>query len=384
MRQFNYKYRSFMRNRHGFVNMVPDAKFLHPYIGFSGYHGHPTFQTKNNPAYSQNFCSLFTESPRVFTHDVKIFFPEIKHGVLSVDSIKYSHDAHADDEVNIKAKVIEAGKYEEYFVINDFTAEFTIEITVDFGPRGSILHPVEVFCDFIDVYVQNQLISLTVHDNNLLFVPYVISYSTDFPLEVARLDSESTNIVVSTDLSYGFIINEASKKKMEDKGFNSARLDMVLLDTKKMVDNTIGAESENSEDFGLPFDEVINSYSGVSEKYLILLPQSIFPDKMSLSGLPIFNSEINMKCCDYKKAGWCTPYFGIYDIPYISGECAPDMCLDEDCIDTPQYEVRNKVIDGYMILAEKSWDELDRLAGVLSVEKKARDLARQNITIEEE
>jgi hypothetical protein len=364
--------------------MVPDAKLLHPYIGFSGYHGHPTFQTKNNPAYSQNFCNLFTDSPRVFKHDVKMFFPEIKHGVLAVDRVKYSHDSHADDDVKVEAKVIADGKYEEYFVIKDFIAEFTIEISVDFGHRGSITHPVEVFCDFIDVYVQNQLISLTVHDNNLLFVPYVMSYKSDFPPEVARIDSSSTNIVVNTDLSYGFILNESSKAKMEEKGFTSAAVDMVLLDTKKMVENTIEVEAGNSEDFGIPLDEVMNSYGGVSPKYILLLPQAIFPDRMSLYGLPIFNSEINMECCKYKKAGWCTPYFGIYGIPYISGECVPDMCLDEKCMDTPQYEVRNKVIDGYIILAEKPWDELDRLAGVLSVDKKARELAKQNITIEGE
>ena len=372
-----------MRNRHGFVNMVPDAKMLHPYIGFSGYHGYPTFQTKNNPGYSQNFCSLFQRGDHVFKHNVKMFFPEIKHGVLSVDEVKYSVEASDDDHVEVTSRVVLDGKYEEYAVIDDFTAEFEIEITVNFGPRWSITKPVEIFCDYIDVYVHNQRISLTVHDNNLLFIPYAMSYKTEFPPEVARLDSKSINIVTNADVSYGFILNDASKDKLESKGFDCAKLDGSLLDTKKLVMNVTNKEVGNSEHHGLPIGGLADAYGGVSDKYVVLLPQSIFPDRMTLTGVPVFNSEMNMKCCDYKTAGWCTPYFEIYDVN-AHPECPPMECKDEVCIDTPQYEVRNKVIDGYLILADKSWAELDKLSGTEDTKKRARDLAKQNIVVEEE
>lgn len=384
MRQFNYKYRSFMKNRHGFVNMVPDAKMLHSYMGFSGYHGHPTFQTKSSPGYSQNFCQLFTEQDQVFIHTVKMFFPEIKHGVASVDKVKYSVDKSEDDEVNISSRVIFGGKYEEYAIIDDFIAEFKIEISINFGKRGSITSPAEIFCDFIDVYVHNQRISLTVHDNNLLFIPYAMSYRTEFPPEVARLDSRSTNIVVNSDITYGFILNEASKDKFESKGFTVASLDGTLLDTKKMATNITENEVGNGNDFGLDIGSVFDSYGGVSSKYIMLLPQSIFPDKMTLTGLPIFDSEKNMECCKYRAAGWCTPYFKIYDVD-IPDDCAPHECPDESpCKDTPQYEVRNKVIDGYLILADKSLEELDNMAGVLDDSVRKRMLENSNTIIEEE
>jgi len=373
-----------MKNRHGFVNMVPDAKMLHPYIGFSGYHGYPTFQTGVSPNYSSDFCRIFTEEARVFTHSVKMFFPEIKHGVLSVDSLHYSIDKSDEDDVTVTSRVVLDGKYEEYAVINDFTAEFDVEITVSFGERGSLLHPAEVYCDFIDVYVHNQRISLTVHDNNLLFIPYAMSYRTEFPPEVARLDSKSTNLVANTDLSYGFVLNKTSMEKMKEKGFSSAKLDSILLDTKKKVMNVTNKQVGGGDGFGLGIADVMDVHTGVSEKYVLLLPQSIFPDRMELTGLPIFNSEKNMKCCEYREAGWCTPYFEIYDVESIYPECPPAECRNEICKDTPQYEVRNKVIDGYLILADKTWEELDDLAGVLNKEKRLRDIAKQDIIVEEE
>ena len=363
--------------------MVPDAKMLHPYMGFSGHHGYPTFQTESNPGYSQNFCALFQRGDHVFSHNVKMFFPEIKHGVISVDEVKYSIEASEHDDVTVTSKVVFGGKYEEYAVINDFTAEFEIEITVNFGARWSITEPVEIFCDFIDVYVHNQRISLTVHDNNLLFVPYAMSYKTGFPPEVARLDSKSMNIVSNTDVSYGFILNTASKNKMEAKGFDCAKLDGTFLDTKKLVMNVTDKEVSNSESFGLPIGGLADAYSGVTDKHILLLPQAIFPDRMTLSGIPIFNSEVNMKCCGYRNLGWCTPYFEIYDVN-AHPECKPSACVDGVCIDTPQYEVRNKVIDGYLILADKSWDELDALSRTEDTKKRARDLAKQNTVVEEE
>ena len=382
MRQFNYKYRSFMKNRHGFVNMVPDAKMLHPYIGFSGYHGLPTFQTMESPGYSKNFCELFMNKNWVFTHHVKIFFPEIRHGLLMVDKTKYSIKKSEEDDVSISTKVVLDGKYEEYTVIEDFIAEFKIEISVNFGKRGSITSPVEIFCDYIDVYVQNQRISLTIHDNNLLFIPYAMSYRTEFPPEVARLDSDSTNIVVNTDLTYGFVLNEAAKNKLKSKGFAVHNLDGTMLDTKKLMMGITNKESGNSEDYGLPIGTMIDSFKGVSKKYVVLLPESIFPDKMELTGLPIFDSEQNMKCCDYRKLGWCSPYFKIYDVD-IPASCKPQDCDPYPiCQDTPQYEVRNKIIDGYLILADEPWKVLDKLAGLFSENIKRQKLVNSNIARE--
>ena len=366
MRQYNYKYRSYMRNKHGFVNMVPDAKLLHPYMGFSGYHGAPVFQTKNNPGYSSIFCSLFSEKKYTYKHTVKMFFPEIKNGVLCVDKIKYNIDSSTEDYVSVSHRVIFDGKYEDYAVINDFKAEFEIDIEVDFGKRNSIQNPVEISCDFIDVYIQDQKISLVVHDNNLLFIPYAMSYKTEFPPEVARLDSKSTNIVVNSDVSYGFILNESSRKKLEEKGFECPKVNTDILDLNSLADRVTSIKVANNEGNGLNISSLDKIQSGVSNKYIVLLPQSIFPTRMTYEGLPIFNSEINMDCCGYWKAGLCSPYFKIYGIP-IAESCDPVKCPESGkCKSTPQYEIRNKIIDGYLVLADMEWKELDNLAGLIT------------------
>jgi hypothetical protein len=354
-----------MENRHGFVNMLPHAKFLHPVMGWSGFHGPAIFQTRSNPNYSQNFCALIASGKYVYKHHVKMFFPEIRKGMLLVDKLKYSIDKSESDTVELSTKVIVDGKFEEYVSIDDFIAEFTVEISLSFGERGSITAPVEIYCDFIDIYIHNQKISLTVHDNNLLFIPYLMSYRADFPPEVARLDNKSLNLELNSSLSYGFIMNEDAKEKFEEKGFSPVSIDTVLLDTKKLKEALVH-DIGNSGSFSInrnPVD-IFTSMDTVSKKFAMLLPQAIFPDRMTLSGLPIFDSDIVMPCCGYWKLGLCSPYLPRYGVK-VPAQCSPFPCDSPPCEDQPQYEVRNRCIDGYMLLAEKDFEYLDREAGLL-------------------
>jgi len=365
MRQFSYKYRSYMFNRHGFVNMVPDAKMLHPYLGFSGYHGQCTFQTAANPNYSKEFCSIFSSGDMKMRHSVKIFFPEVRSGVIAIDKVKYSIDKSEDDDVKVASRVIFDGKYKEYIEIKDFTAKFDIEISVSFGRRGSIQHPVEVFCDFIDIYIHNQRISLTIHDNTLLFIPYVMSYRTEFPPEAARLERSGVNFDINSDVSYGFILNEDAAKKLRSKGFDSGKLDNIMIDTLKHNNYYTDGMWDHGDMHNPDIKTLLQEIGPSTDRYICTLPQSIFPDKMTLAGIPIFDSEKIMSCCDIKKAGLCSPYYSMYRID-VPPKCVPTQCDSKRCQEQYQYDVRNKVLDSYLVLSQKPIEELDRLSRVLS------------------
>jgi len=383
MRQFNYKYKSYLKNRHGFVNMVPDAKLLHDYMGISGKYGMPVFQTPGAKFYGELFCDIFKDNKRTFQHKVKMFFPEIKHGVISIDKIQYSMESDPVDDVSMEYRLIQNGKYEEYYVIDDFVVEFEIEVSVSFGKRNSITKPVEIFCDYIDVYVHNQLISLTVHDNNILFVPYAMSYRLDMPPEAARNETDSSNMTVNTDLSYGFILNKASRDKMEEKGFKTTEMDMLLLDSKKKIQGLKEDVVDNPMDTGIPGPLVAKRHSGVSKKYMISLPESIFPDRMTYSGLPIFNSENCLSCCDVKKLGWCSVHFKPYGLPMSSPCPPPAPPCGEKCSKFTRYTVRNRLIDTLLILMDKTFEELDSLV-VKHSSRAATELIDDEYIVEKE
>ncbi len=373
MRQFGYSYRSYMKNRHGFVNMVPHAKFLHSYMGFSGADSDPVFRTGANKTYSADFCAAFIATNRTFEHKVKLFFPEIKHGVVSVSDVKYSADNESeDDDVSFSYQVAEGPKYKEYYVIDNFTVEFTIEITVDFGERRSIVAPTTIFCDFIDIYVHNQKITISTHDNVLLFIPYLMSYKTDFPPEVARLDTDFKNTTVNSDQQYGFIVDELSHEKLSNLRLDPSMIDLGLLNTKKRVMGMINDAGNEGGSF-LDYTS-IGAYAGIGKKYIFTLPQAIFPDKMTLNGLPIFNSEINSSCCTHYGKKWGSAYFDQYEIPIPAEIPEPIECdkTPPKCQEMTQYEIRNKVIDGYILFSEKTWDELDRLNSAIAISEKQR------------
>ncbi len=353
--------------------MIPHAKFLHPYMGFSGAISDPVFRTLSHPEYSRSFCKVFLVSNRVFEHKVKLFFPEIRHGVISVSEVKYSIDKMEDtDDVSMSYRIIEGSRYEEYYVVDDFSVEFTIEISVDFGSRGSITAPVTISCDFIDIYIHNQKISITTHDNNLLFIPYIMSYRTDAPIEVAKLEVDFTNIAVNSDQQYGFIIDEKSKEKLSDLKFTPVAMDPSLLNAKKRV---LGMISDAGNEGGISLDDTsIAAYAGTKSKYLLQLPQAIFPDRMTLRGLPLFNPEISSSCCTHWSFTWGSAYFSQYDIPIPSVISKPKPCplTPEDCKEIQIYDLMNRVIDGYLVLTDKSWQELDDLASTLGNSEKQR------------
>lgn len=373
MRQFAYRYRSYMKNRHGFVNMVPHAKFLHPYMGFSGADSEPVFRTGSKDEYSKTFCSAFINSDMTFEHKVKLFFPEIKHGVVSVSDVKYSvENEDENDDVSFSYKVIEGPKYKEYFVIEDFSVEFTIEITVDFGDRNSVVSPTTILCDFIDIYVHNQKITITTHDNSLLFIPYLISYRTDFPPEIARLDTDFKNVAVNSDQQYGFIVDDLSYDKLLELKLDPSMIDLGLLNTKKRITGMI---SDAGNEGGSFLDATsIAAYGGVGKKYMFTLPQAIFPDKMTLNGLPVFDSELSSSCCKHHGKAWGSAYFKQYEVPIPAKIEMPIECEDTppECQEMTAYEIRNKVIDGYILFSEKTWDELDRLSSAIANSEKQR------------
>jgi len=345
--------------------MIPHAKFFHDYMGFTGSLGLPIFQTSANPMYSANFCKLFTDHTMSFKHKVELFFPEIEQGVFLVSDIKYDVLQDPTDDVTVTHSVDLGGQYEEYVVIENFTATFEIELFVDFGKRLSIQAPLEINCAYIDIILFNQRISLTTHANNIFILPYLMSYKTDFPPEAARQDNSFSNISTNSDLSYGFILSDSCREALQRKKISFQKLDMELFEIKrKATELEVQAEKDN------PMEDIYSpeTQPKTKDKFTISLPQSLFRDKMELYGFPLFNSEINLECCKYWEGALYSVYFGLYDVPVLSEGSDPVSCLKtpKECQETPQYEVRNKVIDGFITYSDLSWDELDsRIPGMI-------------------
>ena len=129
----------------------------------------------------------------------------------------------------------------------------------------------------------------------------------------------------------------------------------------------------------------ISAYGGVGKKYIFTLPQAIFPDKMTLNGLPLFNSELNSDCCKHYGNRWGSAYFDQYEVPIPAYIPEPKECdkTPPECQKMTQYEIRNKVIDGYIIFSDKTWDELDKLSSGIANAEKQR-IAAQNAYFEED
>jgi hypothetical protein len=396
-----------MKNRHGFATMMPTAKLLHPFIGVDGGECYPVFQSGGRVYYGTDFCESFKNRKIGNRHVVKLFFPEIKHGLLYVDEAKYSVIASKEDEgVVVTSEIVRDGKYEEYFVIKDFKAEFEIEVQVDFGKRGSITDPVEVICDFIDIFVHNQRISLVTHDNNFLFIPYEMSYRKNLPPEIARTDSASFNVDASSDPDYAFIINRATKEKLESKGFECPPIDLTMLRIKQIE------IEERYADFNMEqtssISKTIKDKKNMGSKFLFSLPEAIFPEKLACPRLvgeggvpysknpvppdfqvPIFDSDMIDRTCSIIRRCSETPHYEKYKV--LASDAPPPVCTgirvcSAKQVAQSQLQNKNLVIDGYLIFAELSWEKLDKLDFANKVyARRARGIKdKAEVEIEEE
>jgi len=364
MRQFNCKYKSSMSNEHGFATFIPDERFFHPLVGMTGAHGEPNFQTKNNPGYSIRFSNIFMSKKYYeIKHKVKMYFPEIRNGAVYVSDAKYGIKSGSEDEVNVTYEISRGDAYKEYTQIKNFIAEFEITIKVDFGKCTSIVETVEIYCEYVDVYVYDQRIRISIHDNSSIFIPYIISYRKDLPPEIALRTSGIQSAQTNTDLEYGFILNEEPMLKLKELGFTTDEIDVSILDIVKMREKGLEYIQTDFANNALESTSPFTNEDRIGKKYIVSIPAAVFPSKMTLRGIPVFDSDIIMQCCDIRKASMCSPYLKMYGVALPDTCPPPSPCNNQECIDQPQYEVRNKVIDGYMILSDLNKKDLDDLYG---------------------
>lgn len=367
MRQFNYFYKSYMKNEHGFLNLMPHAKWFHPIMGMDETFGETIWRT---PArmYGTEFIKYFKNKELKFKHRVKLFFPEIKTGVLIIGDIGYSYYAVGDDEVSIDYRVVPDANYQEYIEINDFIASFDIEIIVKFK-KHSIESPVKVMCDNIDLYLFDQKISLTVHENELLFVPYYMSYQTDNPVEIAKSESGTENLTSNTERKFGFIISDETREFLEGIGIKSSKLNMHAQEAD-IIKETLRYELL---EYGKPHSS--NLIVKSSDKYIFSLPMSIFPHNGALGRayIPIFDSEKCMPCCVYYPLGGgnllASAIFGTHTPTVPHNPPSPPPCKrpTSPCLREDQYTIRNKLVNKMVSLCDMTWEMLDEKAKPFAV-----------------
>lgn len=198
MRQFNYFYSSHIENKHGFFTFIPHANFFHPYFGFAeiGYN--------YGPAPYLPAINFFHSNNISFSHKVKVFFPEIRTGVIYIDKIKYSIDSNPIDEAKISYEVKKNSHYYDFVEIKNHIAEFEVEITVKHKYSG-IYHPIEVKCDYIDILLYKQRISITETQSSIKMVPYLSMHKTDYPLGYLNYNSDAIIHMRNTTLTYDFV-----------------------------------------------------------------------------------------------------------------------------------------------------------------------------------
>jgi len=358
--------------------MMPHAKMFHPYAGMDGTFGQPIWRTKNSPNYAQSFLSQFVGKEWVFEHKIKLFFPEIKTGVLLVSELGYSADFNEDDKVSIDYIVKKGDNYEEYIEINDFIAEINIDIKVKFG-RSGLSFPGSISCNFVDIYLFDQKISIITHENNLTFAPYYMPYQTDFPFELARGEVNFENLTSNIERKYGFIIPIETMEFLKGKGFKTSEINTDILNVEMYPDDIrdkFQYGRENNDEAGI-------LTARMYKKYQVILPMNIFPKLGYLgSELPIFNSEKCMKCCDYWKQGGgnmlANKLFKLHSPSTPNAE--PFPCPPSGpCKEEYQYETRNKLINTFMRISDMTWEYLDDRASISEVDMR-RTVERQEYT----
>lgn len=201
MRQFNYFYSSYIINKHGFFTFIPHANMFHPFFGYReiGFNG--------DYACFNPYMNFFTTHKMGFKQQVEIFFPEIRTGVIYIDKIQYRIDANTKDDVKIDYKVKKNSKYYDYVEIDNHIAKFEIDIIVDTEYTG-IWHPITVSCDYIDILLFQQRISITETQSEIKMIPYLTAYHLDQPLFYLELDKTAISHMKNTTPQYNVILPE--------------------------------------------------------------------------------------------------------------------------------------------------------------------------------
>lgn len=348
MRQFNYFYSSYIKNKHGFLTFVPHANIFHPYFGFAeiGYNGEKIPYL--------NLLNLFRNNKLLFIQKVKVFFPEIREGLVYVDKIKYSIDSNPIDEAKVTYKLIKNSDYLDYVPIKNHLAEFEIEIIVDTKYSG-IWYPVVVSCDYIDLLIHQERISLTETQSEIKLIPYLGAHHTDLPLLYVNSGAETIEHMRNNALTYQVILPKESAEYLYKYNYKPTEyLSRMSLDEEgaKFYMITVDAFITNYaiEDGAQNYSKCPNIYEEnkgmLSCDFIPMLNDSWFTDTLST-------------CKAQATSYWYTTVYDKnwkdYDLPH-SGMCPDDN--DPYTADQTRGYVWYKVIHNY----NKTDDELTRMA----------------------
>ena len=221
MRQFNYFYSSYIENHHGFFTFIPHANLFHPFFGLADI----GFKYDYYPYL--DIIKWFYDNPLKFKHTVKIFFPEIKYGLIYIDKIKYSVNSSSKDNAKISYVVKKNSNYLDYVEIKDHIAEFEVEIEV-FTKYTGIFEPIIVSCDYIDVLLFNQRISITEHQGSIKMIPYLSSHHSEALLYYVTYANKATIHNRNTTLTYNIILPPESAKELEKYNLKTTEIMSVF------------------------------------------------------------------------------------------------------------------------------------------------------------
>lgn len=313
MRQFNYFYSSYIKNKHGFFTFIPHANLFHPYFGLAtiGFNG-------EFPPYLK-YVNFFNKKTFGFTHKVKLFFPEIREGLIYIDKIKYSIDSNPIDEVDITYQVVKNSKYYDYVQIVNHIAEFDIEIFVNTKFSG-IWYPITISCDYVDVLLYQQRISITETQSSIKLIPYLSAHHTDAPLYYLNTGVDAIVNMRNTLLTYDVILTPESASEIAKYGFKATEfLSKMTLDE----DNLVKVYIATLESFILKYAIEPNAES--LNNYPNLFINS--PEKLNIDYMPMINNMWFLNdtaTCDVKAQSYW--YTTVYDKNWTSQDLPKSKC----------------------------------------------------------
>jgi len=197
--QFSYQYKSYFENKHGFFTFVPNGKIFHPYFGLETigtFANNNLLEKKEYKVFSSFFNNTLT-----FKHKIKMYFPDIKTGVIFLDKINYSIDSHTDDSVSLTYSLNTDSNYKDYIEIKHHLMEFDVDVKIK-STYKTPTHPLTVKCDNIEFLLFEQKISITETTNTVKVVPYVYAHKTNEPLSAAKRTNISITTLSNNSLTY--------------------------------------------------------------------------------------------------------------------------------------------------------------------------------------
>lgn len=317
MRQFSYLYKSYMINKHGYYTYLPHAKLFHPYFGMETigtfYDSWALYHHDWIKFFKDNYSTIGKKNKKLeFRQKVKIFFPEVRKGVVYLDKLSFTVDSDPIDEVSVSYRIETNSKLYDYIEIKHHLAEFEIVYETDREYLG-LNKPFEIKCDYIDLMLFNQRISITITENTIKCVPYVAAYKTDTPMFYLERFNTSATEMTNTSLKYTLIFDESAKEFL-------SKFNTQLIQVRPYMNP--GRTTTNKY-----YLCDINAYS----TKFALSTYMIDKQKDDPNFLPMFSNESILDTCTLNKYQSPWYYKGIYKDKFCCFDYPGVSCDKCDC-----------------------------------------------------